>query len=178
MPLDKSGLLGLLEAVDEELTRKITLVAAGGTAMTLLDLKPSTIDIDLTGPHEDIADFNRVQKSIPHGFEVQTWTNGMVFSQQLPDDYLKNSIPIKTKLKKTDLRALHPADIVVTKMGRLNERDMQDIESCIKKFGLKKIYIIRRAKMVQYAGNETVYETNLQYVLKRFFTTKSKKHHR
>ena len=55
MPLDKSGLLGLLEAVDAELTRKITLVAAGGTAMTLLDLKPSTIDIDFTGPHEDIA---------------------------------------------------------------------------------------------------------------------------
>ncbi len=97
MPLDKSGLLGLLEAVDDELTRKITLVAAGDTAMTLLDLKPSTIDIDFTGPREDTAEFNKVQRSIPHGFEVQTWTNGMVFSQQLPDDYLKNSIQIKTK---------------------------------------------------------------------------------
>ncbi|AFU57892.1 hypothetical protein Ngar_c09500 [Candidatus Nitrososphaera gargensis Ga9.2] len=178
MPLDKSGLLGLLEAVDDELTKKITLVAAGGTAMTLLDLKPSTIDIDFTGPHEDIAEFNRVQKSIPHGFEVQTWTNGMVFSQQLPDDYLKNSIPIKTKLKKTDLRALHPVDIVATKIGRLNERDIQDIESCIKKFKLKKSQISKRAKMVQYAGNEMVYENNLQYVLKGFFTGKLKKHRR
>lgn len=51
MPLDKSGLLGLLSAVDSELNRKITLVAAGGTAMTLLDMEPSTLDIDFTGPH-------------------------------------------------------------------------------------------------------------------------------
>jgi ABC-type phosphate transport system auxiliary subunit len=170
MPLDKSGLLGLLEAVDAELTRKITLVAAGGTAMTLLDLKPSTIDIDFTGPHEDIAEFNKVQKSIPHGFVVHTWTNGMVFSQQLPNDYLKSSIPIKTKLKKTDLRALHPLDIVATKLGRLNERDVQDIESCIKNFKLKKNQISKRAKTIVYAGNEAVYETNLQSVLESLFT--------
>jgi hypothetical protein len=63
MPLDRSGLLGLLEAVDDELTRKIKLVAAGGTAMTLLNLKPSTVDIDFAGPDGDIAEFNRVQKS-------------------------------------------------------------------------------------------------------------------
>lgn len=170
MQLDKSGLLGLLEAVDTELTRKITLVAAGGTAMTLPDLKPSTIDIDFTGPREDITEFNKVQKSIPHGFEVHTWTNGMVFSQQLPSDYLKCSIPIETKLKETDLRALHPVDIVVTKIGRLNERDVQDIKSCIKNFKLKKNQISKRAKMILYAGNEEVYETNLQSVLERLFT--------
>jgi hypothetical protein len=87
MPLDKSSLLGLLEAVDDELTRKITLVAAGGTAI-------------------------------------------------------------------------------------------QDIESCIKKFKLEKSQVSKRARMVQYAGNEMVYETNLQYVLKSFFTGKSKKDRR
>ena len=52
MPLDKSGLRGLLTAVDEALERRIILVAAGGTAMTLIDLKPSTIDIDFTGPYD------------------------------------------------------------------------------------------------------------------------------
>ena len=43
MPCDKSALLDFLEVLNEDLTRKITLVAAGGTAMTLLDLKPSSI---------------------------------------------------------------------------------------------------------------------------------------
>lgn len=169
MPLDKSGLMGLLTAVDGELQRRITLVAAGGTAMTLLDLKPSTIDIDFTGPYDDIKEFNRIQKSIPHGFKVDTWTDGAVFSQMLPDDYLEKSIPAKTKLKKVQLKALHPLDIVVTKMGRLNERDLQDIESCIKRFELTKNQIVRRANQVQYAGNDKVYDLNLQHVLKRFF---------
>lgn len=183
MPLDKSRLLSLLEAVDAELeggeggnnTKKITLVAAGGTAMTLLDLKPSTIDIDFTGPYDDIAEFNRIQNGIPHGFKIDTWSDGMVFSQGLPDDYLKKSIAIKTKkLKKINLKALHPVDIIVTKIGRLNDRDVQDIRDCIKKFKLGKNQIAKRAGAVQYAGNERVYEDNLQYILDSFFGRKSK----
>ena len=162
-----------MEAVDDELARKITLVAAGGTAMTVLDLKPSTIDIDFTGPYDDIAEFNKIQKSIPHGFKIDTWTDGMVFSQSLPDDYLKRSIAVRTKLKRIDLRTLHPVDIVVTKIGRLNERDAQDIEMCIRRFKLKKDQIAKRAKAVQYAGNEMVYATNLEYVLKSFFTQRT-----
>jgi hypothetical protein len=174
MPLDKSGLIGLLEAVDAELRRKIMLVAAGGTAMTLLDLKPSTIDIDFTGPSDDIREFNLVQKKIAHGFKIDTWSDGAVFSQILPEDYLAKSIGISTKLRNIDLRVLHPMDIVVTKIGRLNERDLQDIEACIAKFGLKKSQIESRARTVQYAGNEEVYNTNLKVVLKSCFRKSSK----
>jgi hypothetical protein len=50
MPCNKSALIDLLEVLNEDLTKKITLVAVGGTAMTLLDLKDSTIDIDFTIP--------------------------------------------------------------------------------------------------------------------------------
>ena len=45
MPLDKNYLLDFLKVLDEEIPATITLVAAGGTAMTLLDLKSSTIDV-------------------------------------------------------------------------------------------------------------------------------------
>lgn len=169
MPLDKSSLFALLSAVDAELDKKITLVAAGGTAMTLLDLKPSTIDIDFTGPYQDIKEFDRIQKMIPHGFRIDAWTDGMVFSQILPDDYLKKSVPIKTDLRNIKLAALHPVDIVATKIGRLNERDAQDIEMCIKKFGLKKSQIEKRAKLVQYVGNEEAYNINLQKMFANFF---------
>lgn len=174
MPLDKSGLLWLLEAVDSELEDKITLVAAGGTAMTLLNLKPSTIDIDFTGPRDDIAQFNRIQRSIPHGFKIDTWSDGRVFSQDLPDDYLEKSVAIKTELKRIDLRVLHPVDIIATKIGRLNDRDLQDIGACIKRFRLKKRQVEERARAVQYAGNEEVYDANLQNILRTFFG-KSKK---
>jgi hypothetical protein len=45
MPCDKTALFGVLEVLNEDLKQKITLIAVGGTALTLLDLKPSTIDI-------------------------------------------------------------------------------------------------------------------------------------
>ncbi|MDE1812367.1 MAG: hypothetical protein KGH85_05820 [Thaumarchaeota archaeon] len=38
------------EAIDKELKRKIVVVTVGGTAMTLLKAKPSTIDVDFTIP--------------------------------------------------------------------------------------------------------------------------------
>lgn len=93
----------------------------------------------------------------------------MVFSQDLPGDYLQKSIRIKTGLKRIELRALLPLDIVVTKIGRLNERDLQDIEACIRKFGLKKAQMAKRASQVRYAGNEAAYDVNLGSVLRRFF---------
>jgi len=169
MPLDKNILLDFLEILDKEIARKITLVAAGGTAMTLLDAKPSTIDMDFTIPSQDVQEFEDALEKVPHGFKIDSWTEGMVFSQILPDDYLEKSIPIKTNLKNIELKALDPIDIVVTKIGRLDERDLQDIKACIEKFKLTKNQIKSRAKDVEYVGHEDSYKINLEYVLKTFF---------
>ncbi len=154
MLLDKTILFEFLESVDNELRKRITLVAAGGTAMTLLDLKPSTIDIDFTGPGKDIQEFEDTLRSIQHGYKIDCWKDGAVFSQILPSDYLRKSILIKTRTKKIELRALHQLDIVVTKIGRLDERDKQDIKACIRKFDLIRSQITRRANLVEYVGRE------------------------
>jgi len=53
------GLTSRLKVV-ADLTKKITLVEAGGTAMTLLDLKPSTIDIDFTIPSCNMIEFEKL----------------------------------------------------------------------------------------------------------------------
>lgn len=169
MPLDKHVLLNFLEEVEKEISRKITIVAVGGTAMTLLDLKPSTIDIDFTIPREDANEFRGALSKISHGFKIDCWEDGMVFSQTLPEDYLERGIPIKTKLKKIVLKALHPMDIVVTKIGRMDGRDVQDIEACIEKFNLTREQIENRAKSVQYVGREENYQNNLNFVIKKFF---------
>src|SRR6266542_6762252 len=135
--IDSSRLLEFLGLVGEELPRKIVLVAAGGTALTLLKVKPSTRDIDLTGPGEDIGLFRRTLQTIPHGMKVDTWPDGQVFSQFLPSDYLRRSRKIRP-LRNIDLRALHPVDIVVTKIGRLDDRDKEDIRDCIRVFRIRK----------------------------------------
>ncbi|QLH06672.1 DUF6036 family nucleotidyltransferase [Nitrosopumilus ureiphilus] len=169
MSLNKQVLLDFLEELDKELERKITVVAVGGTAMTLHNAKESTIDVNFTIPAEDYAEFHRVLNLVPHGFKVDTWNNGMVFSQDLPDDYLKNSRNVRTKMKNMKLKTLDPLDIIVTKIGRLNERDKEDIAMCIKKFKITKAQIKKRAKQVIYTGREENYEINLNHVMKKFF---------
>ncbi|MGC1131429.1 MAG: DUF6036 family nucleotidyltransferase [Nitrososphaeraceae archaeon] len=169
MSLDKNRLFEFLEEIDKELDFEITLVAVGGTALTLLDVKPSTIDIDFTVPNyfEEFRDF---LLTLSHGFKIDLYHDSMVFTQILPEDYLKKSKLIKTpQLKKISLRSLDPIDIVVTKIGRLNDRDKQDIDICIKNFRLKKADIIKRANSVEHADSEDNYQANLQIVLNTLF---------
>lgn len=169
MSLNKQQLLDFLEELDKELERKITVVAVGGTAMTLHNAKASTIDVDFTIPAQDYSEFHRVLDLVPHGFKVDTWNNGMVFSQDLPDDYLEKSKPVRTKMKNMKLKTLDPLDIVVTKIGRLNARDKEDIATCIKKFKITPEQIKKRAKQVIYVGREENYEININHVIKNFF---------
>lgn len=77
--------------------------------MTLLNLKPSTIDIDFTMPKSDRVEFERALANVPHGFKIDSWSDGMVFTQILPNDYLKKSIEI-VNFQHTALKALHPID--------------------------------------------------------------------
>jgi hypothetical protein len=88
MPLDSGELIGFLEEVEETLSRGVTIVAVGGTALTLLGVKPSTRDVDFTMPGEYYDEFRNALHDTPHGFEVDCWSDGAVFSQMLPDDYL------------------------------------------------------------------------------------------
>jgi len=170
MPCDKSALFDFLSVLNEDLTKKITLVAAGGTALTLLDLKLSTIDIDFTIPGCDRVNFEQALKSNPTGYKVDRWTDGCVFCQTLPNDYLENSIKIK-EFSHISLRALQPVDIIVTKIGRLNARDLQDIEACIQKANVSETQIRERALLVvqTYVGPEEEYIYHLNLVLDKFF---------
>jgi len=47
--LDKKILLDELGQWNRFIKRKVHLIACGGTALTLLDIKPSTKDVDLHG---------------------------------------------------------------------------------------------------------------------------------
>ncbi len=167
--LDSTALSRFLGELDKELTRDITLIAVGGTALTLLDAKPSTIDVDFALPNDDYDEFQRVLKQVPHGFTVHCFHDGMIFTQDLPEDYLENASTVRTKMKHIELKALDPIDIVVTKIGRLNDSDMEDIESCIKKFGLTRGQVEDRAAKVVYIGREENYRINLKHVLEKFF---------
>ena len=91
-------------------------------------------------------------------------------AKTLPKDYLEKSIKIKD-FSHIALRALQPVDIIVTKIGRLNARDMQDIEACIKKANVSETEIKERSMLLvqSYVGPEEDYLYHLNLVLDKFF---------
>lgn len=163
--LDRHDLLDFLELIQEHLDRPITLVAAGGTALTLLDLKPSTLDVDFTGPAKDIQAFKEALRKEPHGFKVDLWDEGWVFLTGLPPDYLEKAIHIQA-VGNIRLFALHPLDMVITKIGRFDARDQQDIWSAITQHHITADEVRQRAKQISYVANEGNFEHNLEVLLR------------
>ena len=161
----KSELLKWIRGADKRLNKKITIVAVGGTAMTLLGLKPSTIDIDLCINSKYKKYF---EKALDKKFKVDIFTDGFIFSEQLPSDYGEKSKDI-LELKNIILKALSPADIIITKAARLNARDEEDI-GILARY-VKKEELMERFNDVvgTYAGDEKVYRHNFEVVLRRFF---------
>ncbi|NHI04351.1 hypothetical protein DYY67_1209 [Candidatus Nitrosotalea sp. TS] len=85
MSLDNTKLLDFLGEIDKELTHKIVVVAVGGTAMTLLKTKSSTIDVDFTIPSQYYDDFERAKDIVKPGFRVDLYRDGAIFLNMLPD---------------------------------------------------------------------------------------------
>lgn len=163
--IDKQELIAWLSERESLLARKIEIVAVGGTAMTLLGLKASTIDIDFCISEKDKAEF---EKTLDKRFKVDIFINGYIFSEQLPQDYAKKAKEILVR-QKLIVKALDPLDIIITKTARLNARDEEDIEILAKY--VKKEELIERFEAVvkTYAGDETMYRYHFSIVLKRFF---------
>jgi hypothetical protein len=57
----------------------------------------------------------------------------------------------------------------VTKIARLNKRDLQDIEACITQSKVTSDEILERIQEVGYAGGEQNFEINTSSVILKFF---------
>ena len=134
----------LLETIDnwEHLINfKVNLIGCGGTALTLLEIKESTKDIDMIVPvqkeYEKLMTFLRSigyqekGNGLAHpddpNFLYQFWTGNRVFTTELIDSPLETgkNILIK-KWRHIYLGALNLQDLIITKMFRCTQVDIDD----------------------------------------------------
>lgn len=143
--INKEGLFAEMSAWSSFLKRQVHLVACGGTAMTLLDIKESTKDIDFIVP--DQKEFSYLTGKLTelgytkatqygwrrgNGFVYDLFPGNSVYTTELLDSPLAPEGNIKFKeFDKIYIGILNYYDIIITKLFRSTT---VDIEDCIKLF--------------------------------------------
>ena len=138
--IDKTGLLERLGIWNGFFKRKVHLIACGGTALTLLDVKPSTKDIDLLVPVvEEYSYLIKTLKDLGYksasgagwarddGFIFDLFPGKRVHTTELLESPLDsgNNIPVK-EFTHLYLGVLNYYDIIISKLFRGAGIDMED----------------------------------------------------
>jgi hypothetical protein len=181
--IDKQGLLDRLSTWDGFLKRKIHLVACGGTAMTLLEVKESTKDIDLLVPEPTEYEYLiNILKQLGYkavsgsgwakddGFIFELFRGKKVHTTELLESPLKkgNNILIKEFIH-IYLGALNYYDLMISKLFRATAIDIDDCLSLLKKKGreidLKRLKT-RFQRTASFDISEDKVNKNLEHFLK------------
>jgi hypothetical protein len=137
----KRELIQTIQNWEDLIHFRVNLIACGGTALTLLDIKDSTKDIDFVVPvtkqHKTLMKFLRSLGYQEKGgglahpddpyFLYQFWQGNRVFTTDLLDSPLEpeRNIPIK-RWRHIYVGALNIVDLIITKMFRGTELDIED----------------------------------------------------
>jgi len=138
--IDKGALLTTLSIWDSYLKRKVHLIACGGTALTLINLKESTKDIDLIIPEEkEYSYLIRMIEDLGYrritgtgwakkdGFIFDLFVGKTIFTTELLESPLKegNNVPCK-EFSNLYLGILNYYDLIIVKIFRYSSVDIDD----------------------------------------------------
>lgn len=124
--LNKDRLLEILGEWNHFLKRKVHLIACGGTAMTLLGVKPSTKDVDFMTPRD--GDYDYLTKQLKAlGYKQTTGTGWMRQGEDFRFDIFSGNRIHRTELLVSPLdegRHVLLKDFSYLYIGILNDYDL------------------------------------------------------
>jgi len=183
--LTGDDLMLTLDNWDSLMNFSTRLIACGGTAMTLLNIKDSTKDIDFVVPVEN--EYKRLMKFLKQigyydgggglqhpddpNFIYQFWSGNQVFTTNLLDPILDQGKHIVVKKwRYIYLGAINLMDLIITKMFRGTSVDISD---CIAVFTTGEIYaeqlLVRYRKTAKYDLNPGKVMKNFIYFIEKLF---------
>lgn len=134
-------LFELLESINEYVERRTNMYALGGTALTILGIKQSTLDIDMNIDSESeykyiVSVFEQIGfKKISacrwltqEGLAFDLFFGSNILGTDLLPDCLEESEFIKS-FGMINLYTLSLYDIIISKLARGDERDFNDIRN-------------------------------------------------
>ena len=146
--LNKQALLDVLEQLNRFFGRKVHLIACGGTALTLMDIKPSTKDIDFIIPI--VSEYRYLIRIIKNlGYRQITGSGWQRRGDQFIFDLFIGKRIHTTELLESPLEArnhtlfkefshlyigiLNPYDLIASKLFRGTEVDFEDCLMLVKR---------------------------------------------
>lgn len=187
-------LTGTLQAWDELIPGrgKIRLVACGGTALTLLGYKESTKDVDFLVPEAE--EFSRLtgflakagyRQVTPFGWKQDAGTTvfdlypgkKVYVTELLSSPLVRGGSRPWKAWKKIEVSILNPADLIISKMFRGTETDIQD---CLLLLSKEKMDVkeleTRYRETARYEIAESKVLRNLELLLGRWREAEHEKH--
>jgi len=170
-------LLDTLENWDSLMNFRIRLIACGGTALTLLNIKESTKDIDLIVPVKNeydklmkflkALDYRYKGNGLAHkddpNFIYQFWCGNRVFTTDLLESPLmENKHILINSWPHIYLGALNLTDLIITKMFRGTPADRED---CIAAFATGQV---KAEKLLERYSEAARYDLNPEKALQNF----------
>ncbi|MFH0887817.1 MAG: DUF6036 family nucleotidyltransferase [Planctomycetota bacterium] len=144
--IDKEGLFIRLGIWNGFLKRRVHLIACGGTALTLQNIKPSTKDVDLLVP--DLKEYDYLVKTLAQlGYKPVTgygWSrdDGFVFdlfrgklihtTELLESPIEKNNHILVKEFSRIYLGVLNHYDLIISKLFRATTVDIDDCLALIR----------------------------------------------
>lgn len=129
----KEKVTRFFEVLDERMDSKVEILILGGTALTMLDYKEYSLDVDViilscpdTGKFVDLYVEIAKELGVEIGHEPFSDfdTSLLIFK-----DYVKKSEEfLELKLKNIKIRTMAIEDIIISKFWRRSDKDIKDIE--------------------------------------------------
>ena len=170
--INAEELFELIESISKFIEKEIRMYALGGTALTILNIKKSTRDVDINIESND--EYQYICKIFDDlGFEKTgiRWISqeGLAFdmfygSNILGTELLSDCID-KSKLIKSfgniKLYTLPLEDIIISKLARGDSRDFDDIKMILKTNKINLKYLVQRYKETMETSIVACYQQKL-----------------
>ncbi|MEK6937591.1 MAG: nucleotidyltransferase [Nanoarchaeota archaeon] len=156
--VDARELFELLESLSKYIEEEIKMYALGGTALTILQIKPSTLDIDINiHSHQEyrytckifgdigFKKIGTIRWLTQEGLAFDLFTQSNFLGTQLLPDCLEKSKFIRS-FGKIKLYTLSLEDIIISKLARGDMRDFSDIKKILESNKIDINYLVSRYK--------------------------------
>jgi hypothetical protein len=166
-------LYDLLDNISNYMEEPIEMYALGGTALTILGIKLSTLDIDINIDSKKQYEYTKkifqqigfkmegpIRWLTQEGLAFDLFYGSNILGTELLEDCLEISKYIKS-FGNIKLYTLSLYDIIISKLARGDVRDFEDIKHIFEKEKINQQYLVKRYKKTMEASTVAQYPQKL-----------------